>query len=180
MRVPSSRLRAVVVATLAATLILSVIGPAVSAAKGPPGLGPFMYAMGKVESGGNHNARNAFSGAVSDRPGRFTRQPLLRRAQLQTAAVLARNSRPVEPLQRRRDERRPPWKSRRDGLGSFPIGVPGGPFGCRQLGEALGSHGKKLGRVRPRVRCIGSDASGEERDARQQRSGGQRAEDTRE
>jgi len=52
-----------VVATLAATLILSVIGPAVSAAKGPPGLGPFMYAMGKVESGGNHNARNAFSGA---------------------------------------------------------------------------------------------------------------------
>lgn len=63
MRVPSSRHRAVVVATLAATLILSVIGPAVSAAKGPPGLGPFMHAMGKVESGGNHNARNAFSGA---------------------------------------------------------------------------------------------------------------------
>ena len=51
------------VATLAATLILSIIGPAVSAAKGPPGLRTFMHAMGKIESGGNHNARNPFSGA---------------------------------------------------------------------------------------------------------------------
>lgn len=63
MRVPSGRQSAVVVATLSAILILSIMGPAVSAAKSPPGLQQFMHAIGKVESGGNHNARNAFSGA---------------------------------------------------------------------------------------------------------------------
>ncbi len=48
---------------MAAILILSLAGPAVSAAKPPPGLGRFMYAMGKVESGGNYKARNKHSGA---------------------------------------------------------------------------------------------------------------------
>ena len=48
---------------MAAILILSLAGPAVSAAKAPPGLARFMYAMGKVESGGRYTARNRHSGA---------------------------------------------------------------------------------------------------------------------
>ncbi|MEO5885108.1 MAG: transglycosylase SLT domain-containing protein [Candidatus Limnocylindrales bacterium] len=60
---PSGRLGAVVAATLTAILVLSVIGPAVSAAKAPAGLKQFMYAVGKVESGGNYYARNPYSGA---------------------------------------------------------------------------------------------------------------------
>ncbi|MGK2851684.1 MAG: transglycosylase SLT domain-containing protein [Candidatus Limnocylindrales bacterium] len=57
--------RSAVVATLilTATLVLTVLGPAASAAKAPPGLAKFMYAVGKVESGGNYKARNSVSGA---------------------------------------------------------------------------------------------------------------------
>ena len=63
MPVPGRRRSAVVVASIAAILILSLAGPAVSAAKSPPGLGRFMYAVGKVESGGRYTARNPYSGA---------------------------------------------------------------------------------------------------------------------
>ena len=63
MRVPSGRRSAVVVAILSATLIVALAGPSVSAAKAPPGLRAFMWAVGQVESGGRYNARNASSGA---------------------------------------------------------------------------------------------------------------------
>lgn len=60
---PSGRRSAVVVASLAAILILAMVGPAASAAKTPPGLSHFMYAVGRVESGGSYTARNQVSGA---------------------------------------------------------------------------------------------------------------------
>ncbi|MEX2183218.1 MAG: transglycosylase SLT domain-containing protein [Chloroflexota bacterium] len=60
---PSGRHGAVVVATLAAILILALVGPAASAAKAPAGLSHFMYAVGQVESGGSYTARNSVSGA---------------------------------------------------------------------------------------------------------------------
>ena len=63
MRVPSGRRSAVVVAILSATLIAALAGPSVSAAKSPPGLKAFMWAVGQVESGGRYDARNASSGA---------------------------------------------------------------------------------------------------------------------
>ncbi len=63
MRVPGGRRSAVVVAILSTVLILSLAGPAAIAAKAPPGLSAFMYAVGKVESGGNYRARNRTSGA---------------------------------------------------------------------------------------------------------------------
>lgn len=64
MRVSAGR-RSAVVATLIlmATLIVTALGPAATAAKAPPGLAKFMYAVGKVESGGNYQARNPVSGA---------------------------------------------------------------------------------------------------------------------
>lgn len=64
MRVSAGR-RSAVFATfiLMATLIVTALGPAASAAKAPPGLARFMYAVGKVESGGNYQARNPISGA---------------------------------------------------------------------------------------------------------------------
>jgi hypothetical protein len=52
-----------VVAILSAILIVGLAGPAVTAAKSPPGLKAFMYAVGKVESGGRYTARNSSSGA---------------------------------------------------------------------------------------------------------------------
>jgi hypothetical protein len=63
LRVSAGRRSAVVVAILSTTLALSVVGPAVLAAKAPPGLSRFMAAVGKVESGGNYRARNRTSGA---------------------------------------------------------------------------------------------------------------------
>jgi len=65
LRVTSGRRSAVFVALLAAILIISTTGsaPVVVAAKAPPGLSRFMYAIGEVESGGNYSARNASSGA---------------------------------------------------------------------------------------------------------------------
>ena len=58
MRVRAGRRSAVVVAILSTALVLSLAGPAVLAAKSPPGLARFMHAVGKVESGGNYKARN--------------------------------------------------------------------------------------------------------------------------
>ncbi|CAN5463340.1 hypothetical protein BH20CHL7_BH20CHL7_03100 [soil metagenome] len=60
---PSGRHSAVIVATLAAILILAMVGPAASAAGAPAGLSHFMYAVGEVESGGSYTARNPVSGA---------------------------------------------------------------------------------------------------------------------
>ena len=63
MRVLSGRRSAVFVATLATILVLTASGSAAFAAKSPPGLSRFMYAIGRVESGGNYTARNPTSGA---------------------------------------------------------------------------------------------------------------------
>lgn len=63
MRVLSGRLKAVLVATLAAIVIIGVSGPATTVAGDPPGLARFMYALGQAESGGNYYARNPISGA---------------------------------------------------------------------------------------------------------------------
>jgi hypothetical protein len=63
LRVPSGRRSAVVVAILSAILMVGAIGPSVTAAKSPPGLKAFMWAVGKVESGGRYDARNSSSGA---------------------------------------------------------------------------------------------------------------------
>jgi hypothetical protein len=63
LRFPIRRRSALVVALLGATLVLSLLGPAVSAARAPAGLSRFMYAVGQVESGGNYKARNKVSGA---------------------------------------------------------------------------------------------------------------------
>lgn len=63
MRVRRGRRSAVVVAILSAILMVGLAGPAATAAKSPPGLKAFMYAVGKVESGGRYTARNPSSGA---------------------------------------------------------------------------------------------------------------------
>ena len=63
MRVSGGRRSAVVIAILTTILVLTTTGPAVLAAKSPPGLARFMYAVGKVESGGRYTARNSHSGA---------------------------------------------------------------------------------------------------------------------
>ncbi len=56
------RRRAVPVAVLVAALFVSIL-PSVAVATAPPGLEPFLYALGQVESGGSYTARNATSGA---------------------------------------------------------------------------------------------------------------------
>ncbi len=63
MRVLSGRLKAVLVALLATTILIGIIGPAVTVAGDPPGLARFMNAVGRAESGGRYNARNPISGA---------------------------------------------------------------------------------------------------------------------
>lgn len=63
MRVLSGRLKAVLVAFLATTILIGVIGPRVTLAGDPPGLWRFMKAIGQVESGGDYEARNSVSGA---------------------------------------------------------------------------------------------------------------------
>ncbi len=63
MRVLSGRRSAVFVALLATILVFATAGSAVVAAKAPPGLSRFMYAVGRVESGGRYDARNTHSGA---------------------------------------------------------------------------------------------------------------------
>ena len=63
MPVQHGRLRAVVVASFAMSLILSTSAPATTAASAPPGLTRFMAAVAKVESGGRYTAHNSVSGA---------------------------------------------------------------------------------------------------------------------
>jgi hypothetical protein len=59
----AGRRRAVFVALIIATIVLSVIPFAASSATAPPGINRFLYALGQVESGGNYYARNSSSGA---------------------------------------------------------------------------------------------------------------------
>jgi hypothetical protein len=56
------RRRAVPAAVLAAILLASVV-PSVAHATAPPKLERFLYALGRVESGGRYTARNSTSGA---------------------------------------------------------------------------------------------------------------------
>jgi Transglycosylase-like domain len=57
------RLRTVVLTAMTLTVLLSVLGSGTALAKDPPGLGKFMNAISRVESGGNYRARNRSSGA---------------------------------------------------------------------------------------------------------------------
>jgi hypothetical protein len=57
------RRSAVAVAVLATALTFSAAGPTPIRAADPPGLERFMAAIARVESGGNHKARNQVSGA---------------------------------------------------------------------------------------------------------------------
>jgi hypothetical protein len=59
----AGRRRAVPVALLAATILVSLIPAVGNSATTPPGLERFLYALGQVESGGSYTARNATSGA---------------------------------------------------------------------------------------------------------------------
>jgi Transglycosylase-like domain len=63
LRVPTRRIERLTAAAIATVLLLGIIGPGVALAKDPPGLGKFMNAIGKVESGGSYRARNRTSGA---------------------------------------------------------------------------------------------------------------------
>jgi hypothetical protein len=63
LRVHTGRRPAVAAATLAVVLLIGAVGPAPIAAADPPGLDRFMTAIARVESGGNHKARNKTSGA---------------------------------------------------------------------------------------------------------------------
>jgi transglycosylase-like protein len=58
----SGRRRAVFAAILAAVVLASAL-PAVTQASAPAGLERFLFALGRVESGGNYRAHNASSGA---------------------------------------------------------------------------------------------------------------------
>jgi hypothetical protein len=51
------------VAILAAALVISIVPAVRVLAAAPPGLEPFLYALGEVESGGSYTARNATTGA---------------------------------------------------------------------------------------------------------------------
>jgi hypothetical protein len=62
LRVPSGRLKAVLVATIATIILVGFIAPGHTRASDPPGLARFMAAVAHVESHGDYSARNA-SGA---------------------------------------------------------------------------------------------------------------------
>lgn len=57
------RRRAVAVALAGAALVVSIVPAGRALAAAPPGLEPFLYALGEVESGGRYTARNAITGA---------------------------------------------------------------------------------------------------------------------
>ena len=57
------RRRAVPAAILTAVLLASIVPAVTNSATPPPDLERFLYALGKVESGGSYTARNATSGA---------------------------------------------------------------------------------------------------------------------
>jgi Transglycosylase-like domain len=61
--VRTRRPRTVALTAVTLTVLLTVIGPGTALAKDPPGLGKFMNAIGRVESGGDYRARNRISGA---------------------------------------------------------------------------------------------------------------------
>ncbi|MBA2372643.1 MAG: transglycosylase family protein [Chloroflexi bacterium] len=63
MRVPGGRLRAVFVASFAAVILVTSVGPAVVVAHDPPGIDRFLRALGSVESGGDYYALNSTTGA---------------------------------------------------------------------------------------------------------------------
>ena len=58
-----ARRRAFAVAIFVAAIVVSVIPTAVTSTTAPPGINRFLYALGRVESGGNYYARNSSSGA---------------------------------------------------------------------------------------------------------------------
>jgi len=57
------RLKAVLLASLATTMLIGVIGPGSTLASDPPGLARFMAAIANSESHGDYYARNDYSGA---------------------------------------------------------------------------------------------------------------------
>ena len=57
------RRRAAAVALVAAALVVSIVPAVHVLAATPPGLEPFLYALGQVESGGSYTARNSTTGA---------------------------------------------------------------------------------------------------------------------
>jgi transglycosylase-like protein len=59
----AGRHRAVPAALLTAVLLVSIIPAVGNSASSPPNIDRFLYALGKVESGGRYTARNASSGA---------------------------------------------------------------------------------------------------------------------
>ena len=59
----AGRRRVVPIALMVAAIIVTVIPAAATSATAPPGVNRFLYALGRVESGGNYYARNATSGA---------------------------------------------------------------------------------------------------------------------
>jgi hypothetical protein len=59
----AGRHRAVAAALVSAALLVSIVPAVVNSATAPPGLERFLYALGRVESGGSYTARNATSGA---------------------------------------------------------------------------------------------------------------------
>lgn len=63
MRVASGRLKVVLAATVAATSLTGVVGVASVIGAEPPGQADFMWALGRVESGGDYYALNESSGA---------------------------------------------------------------------------------------------------------------------
>jgi hypothetical protein len=76
LRVPSGRLKAVLVAILATIVLVGIMAPAGTLAKDPPGLARFMAAIGTVESHGDYHAHNGSSGAY----GRYQIMPASWRA----------------------------------------------------------------------------------------------------
>jgi hypothetical protein len=63
LRVLHGRLKAVFAAILATIILVGILAPATTLASDPPGLSRFMYAVGRVESGGSYTARNPTTGA---------------------------------------------------------------------------------------------------------------------
>ena len=63
MRVQSGRPKAVFAASIAAVILVGALGVGSALAANPPGQARFLWALGKVESGGDYFARNSTTGA---------------------------------------------------------------------------------------------------------------------
>ncbi|HET7030016.1 MAG TPA: transglycosylase family protein, partial [Candidatus Limnocylindrales bacterium] len=59
----TGRRRAVAAAIVVAGIVSSIVPAVTAVASTPAGLEPFLYALGKIESGGSYTARNATTGA---------------------------------------------------------------------------------------------------------------------